>query len=72
MSQNFYGKYIQGMGIFRNYKNGKWYGVIMNIDYSKLDSKRRGEVEIIDLKLGKEKVQYYLKEKRILSCISYE
>ena len=58
----FLWKIYPGYGIFRNYKNGKWYGVIMNIDYSKLDSKRRGEVEIIDLKLGKEKVHYYLKE----------
>lgn len=58
----FLWKTYPGYGIFRNHKNGKWYGVIMNIDYSKLDSKRRGEVEIIDLKLGKEKVQYYLKE----------
>lgn len=58
----FLWKIYPGYGIFRNHKNGKWYGVIMNIDYSKLDSKKRGEVEIIDLKLGKEKVQYYLKE----------
>lgn len=64
----FLWKIYPGYGIFRNHKNGKWYGVIMNIDYSKLDSKRRGEVEIIDLKLGKEKVQYYLKENGFYSA----
>ena len=34
----------------------------MNIDFSKLDSKKTGEVEIIDLKLEEEKVKCYLKE----------
>ncbi len=58
----FLWKKYPGYGIFRNQKNGKWYGAIMNIDFSKLDSKKTGEVEIIDLKLEEEKVKCYLKE----------
>lgn len=50
----FLWKKYPGYGIFRNQKNGKWYGAIMNIDFSKLDSKKTGEVEIIDLKLEEE------------------
>lgn len=37
----FLWKKYPGYGIFRNQKNGKWYGAIMNIDFSKLDSKKQ-------------------------------
>lgn len=52
-----------GYGVFRHQNNEKWYGAIMNIDYSKLDSKKTGEVEIMDLKLEEEKINHLLKEK---------
>lgn len=64
----FLWKKYPGYGIFRNQKNGKWYGAIMNIDFSKLDSKKTGEVEIIDLKLEEEKVKCYLKENGFYSA----
>ena len=50
-----------GFGVFRNTKNNKWFGIIMNIDLSKLDSKS-GEVEIINLKLNPEKVKLLLEK----------
>ena len=45
----------KGYGVFRKKENNKWFGVIMNIDYSKLENKK-GEIEIINLKLDPEKV----------------
>lgn len=50
-----------GYGVFRN-SNNKWYGIIMNIDYSKLDNKT-GETEIINVKLNEKLVHELLKQK---------
>ena len=36
---------------FKNKYSNKWYGIIMNLDKSKLGEKSTGEVEIIDIKL---------------------
>lgn len=52
-----------GFGIFRNPKSKKWYGLLMNIDKSKLDKKGSGEVEIINIKLSEEKILELLKSK---------
>ena len=49
-----------GFGIFRNKKNNKWYAALMNIDYSKF-SDRSGEVEIINIKIDKNKLNDLLK-----------
>jgi predicted DNA-binding protein (MmcQ/YjbR family) len=51
-----------GFAVYRNEKNNKWYGIIMNIDLSKLDE-GTGEVEIINVKLDANKIQKLLKEK---------
>ena len=48
-------------GVFRNSNNNKWYGIIMNIDLSKI-SNDRGEVEIINVKLDDKKSQELLKK----------
>ena len=48
-----------GFGIFEN--NSKWYGLIANIDRSKLD-KQKGEVEIINLKVDSHKIPLLLKK----------
>ena len=53
---------FKGYGVFRNTHNKKWYGIIMNLDLSKLDN-RIGEVEIINVKLDENKVHELLKEK---------
>lgn len=48
-------------GVFRNNNNKKWYGIIMNLDLSKLDNSS-GEVEIINIKLGENKIKELLKK----------
>lgn len=40
-------------GVLRHPENKKWYGVFMKIDYSKLDPKRKGFVEVLNLKQEK-------------------
>ena len=47
-----------GYGVYRNKKSNKWYGIIMNLDLSKLDNSS-GEVEIINVNKGKEKAKKY-------------
>lgn len=51
-----------GFGIYRNKNNNKWYAAIMNIDRSKLDN-GSGEIEIINLKLERQKINQLLKQK---------
>ena len=50
-----------GCGVYRNKLNNKWYGIIMNVNYSKLDNKT-GEVEIINVKLDEKEIQDLLKQ----------
>ena len=51
-----------GYAVYRNESNNKWYGIIMNLDLSKI-SNDIGEVEIINVKLNGNKVQELLKRK---------
>ena len=51
-------------GVFRNKKSNKWFGVIMNINKSKIIPKENGEVEVLNLKLDND-VEKYLKIKGI-------
>ncbi|MBR3146457.1 MAG: MmcQ/YjbR family DNA-binding protein [Bacilli bacterium] len=53
---------FKGFGVFRNTNSEKWYALIANVDYSKLDNKT-GEVEIINLKLDENKIIELLKKK---------
>lgn len=50
-------------GVFKNLKNGKWYGLIANVDRSKLDKNSNGEVEILNVKLDSKKISSLLKRK---------
>lgn len=50
-------------GVFRNPTNKKWYGLIMDIDYSKLDENREGKVQILNLKLDKELIPSLISHK---------
>jgi len=47
--------------VFRHNDNNKWFMIIMNVDRSKLDKKRKGEVEILNVKLD-DKVKTYLEK----------
>lgn len=49
-------------GVFKNKQNNKWYGIIMNIDYSKLGKENNKPVEIINLKLDKDKIKKLLEQ----------
>lgn len=49
-------------GIFRNPNNNKWYGLIMNINKSKIDN-GNDEVEILNIKLEPEKIKSLLNRK---------
>jgi predicted DNA-binding protein (MmcQ/YjbR family) len=46
-----------GAGVYRNPINNKWYGIIMNVNYSKLDSNKTGEVEVINIKLDEVEIK---------------
>jgi predicted DNA-binding protein (MmcQ/YjbR family) len=51
-----------GSGVFRNSNSGKWYGIIMNIDISKLD-KGSGEIEVLNVKIDENKIPELIKQK---------
>ena len=51
-----------GFAVYRNINNNKWYAIIMNINLNKI-SNDSGEVEIINVKLGSDKVQKLLDKK---------
>lgn len=53
-----------GDGVFRNKRSGKWFGLIMNVDKSKIIPKETGEIEVLNVKLDDE-VEKYLKQKGI-------
>ena len=52
-----------GAGVYRNPSNNKWYGIVMNVNHSKLDSKKTGEVEVINIKLDELEIKDLLKQK---------
>ena len=51
-----------GFGVFRNERNGKWFGIIMNIDRSRIVSGGSGEVEVMNLKIDDLVPLYLTKE----------
>jgi len=51
-----------GYATFRNKDSKKWYGIIMNLDKSKLEENSTGEVEIIDIKLEANEIENLLKQ----------
>ena len=51
--------------IWRNKKNNKWYGVLMTIPLNRLKGDSDKEVEVIDLKCDKEKIDTIIDNKSI-------
>ena len=47
----FLWKKFPGFGVFRNTESQKWYGLISNIDKSRLEKNNKGTVEILNIKL---------------------
>ena len=60
-----------GFGVFRNKRSNKWFGIIMNIDRSKITPKTTGEIEVLNVKLDDD-IQNYLGVRRNLSIISFK
>ena len=58
VSPEFLWEKFPGIGVFRNSKSNKWFGIIMNIDKSKIIPEESGEIEVLNVKL--EDVQNYL------------
>ena len=50
-------------GVFKNSNNGKWYAIVMNIDFSKLDRNLIGEIDVVNFKLREEKISELIKQK---------
>ena len=48
-------------GVFKNADNNKWYGLVGDIKYSKLGIDNNGSVEIINLKIDKDKIKNLIK-----------
>lgn len=51
-----------GCGVFKNPTNGKWYALIMNIGYSKIDKNKSGNIEVLNIKLNNEKIKDLLQQ----------
>ncbi len=60
-SPEFEWEKFPGYATFRNKDSKKWYAIIMNVAYNKLDKKANGEVEIINLKLEPSEIEELLK-----------
>lgn len=45
-----------GCAVFKNKNTGKWYGLITNLDKSKLDKNENGEIEILNVKIDDKKI----------------
>ena len=50
-------------GVFRNPKSRLWYGLISNIDKSKIDKNSKGEIEILNIKSDSREIPKLLKNK---------
>ena len=49
--------------VFKNPQNGKWYAIVMNINFKKIGSILSGEIEVVNIKLEPEKIKQLHKEK---------
>ena len=59
---NFMWEQFENYGVFKNANTNKWYGIIMNINYSKLGLDNKNPVEVINVKLDKDEIQNLLKK----------
>lgn len=51
VSPEFLWDFVPDYGVFRNIRSNKWFGIVMNLDKSKIIQNETGEVEILNLKL---------------------
>ncbi|HAH74959.1 MAG TPA: hypothetical protein DCL62_02140 [Kandleria vitulina] len=53
VSPEFLWNFVPDYGVFRNVRSKKWFGIVMNLDKSKIIPNKTGEVEVLNLKLDK-------------------
>lgn len=51
VSPEFLWNFVPDYGVFRNVRSKKWFGIVMNLDKSKIIPNKTGEVEVLNLKL---------------------
>ena len=51
VSPEFLWDFVPDYGVFRNVRSKKWFGIVMNLDKSKIIPNKTGEVEVLNLKL---------------------
>ena len=51
VSPEFLWNFVPDYGVFRNVRSKKWFGIVMNLDKSKIIPNKTGEVELLNLKL---------------------
>ena len=59
---------FSGCGVFRNPKTKKWFGIIMDIDKSKIIKNKKGLIEVLNIKLNPDEIKEKLKEKGFYSA----
>ncbi len=66
---------IEGAGVFRNPDNNKWYGLIMEVDKSKLNKpgektkpQEKEKIEALNVKVDPEQVAGLIREEGIYEC----
>ena len=52
-------------GIFKNPDSEKWYALIMSIEFEKLDAKKSGSIEVINLKIDDQRIPQLVKKNGI-------
>ena len=62
VSPEFLWDKFPGYGVFRNSRSNKWFGIVMNIDISKIVEDKTGEVEVLNVKLDDDIQDYIGKE----------
>lgn len=78
LAQKIYEKYgdvpcfpwdkFAGYGVFKNPENNKWYALVMNIDFAKLDQNCCGETEAVNLKVNADKIPDLITHKGFYSA----
>ena len=61
-SPEFLWEKFPGFGVFRNPESRKWYGLISNIDKSKLIKGKKGFVDILNIKLDSNEITVLLQQ----------
>ena len=50
-------------GVFRNSDSNKWYALVMNIGFNKLENKASGKVDVVNIKIDENRIPLLLQHK---------